>query len=94
MVSKKDLNQWATVFAGLANQNRLKILRLLAKNQSMSVTEIAKELGISFKNTSRNLRILVNLDLIRFEGKKDRVYYHLNPKLSEEIKAILKAVIF
>ena len=88
---KKDIKEWTTIFGGLANQNRLKILQLLHKNQSLSVTELAEELGISFKNTSRNLRILTGLNLVEFEGKKDRVYYSLSSKLLPEVKKVLDA---
>lgn len=87
---KKDLGQWATIYRGLGNPNRLKILKLLSGREKMAVSELSEELGISLKNTSRNLGILLNLDLVQNEGKHDRVYYSINPRLSEDLKRILK----
>ena len=88
-----ELKKWATVFRGLGNQNRLHILKLLHEKRSLSVTELAEELEISFKNTSRNLGILLSLDLVEFEGRKDRVYYSLASRLNNEVKQILKITV-
>lgn len=89
-----DLKQWAIIHRGLGNPNRLRILKLLNEHDEMSVTELADELGISFKNTSRNLQILLNLDLVQYQGKKDRVYYSLNAHMIDTIKTILRLTIF
>ncbi|MBI2607813.1 MAG: winged helix-turn-helix transcriptional regulator [Candidatus Doudnabacteria bacterium] len=91
-MSNKSLRQWATVFRGLGNPNRLKILQILSRTKQMSVSALADELGISLKNTSRNLSILANLDLIEFQGRQDRVYYSINPKLSGAVARIFKIV--
>ena len=61
---KRDIKDWATIHKGLGNQNRLRILQLLNETEKMSVTDLAEELEISFKNTSRNLSILRNLSLV------------------------------
>lgn len=90
MAGKRDLKQWATVFRGLGNPNRLRILKILSQTDKMSVSELAKELDITLKNTSRNLSILLNLDLVEYKGKHDRVYYSLNQHLADDLKAILK----
>lgn len=89
-VKEKRLKEWATIFGALSNQNRLKILKFLDQKNPMSVTELADELAISFKNTSRNLRILLNLNLVEYEGRQDRVYYSISSYLSEEVKSILR----
>jgi len=87
---KRDIKQWTTLYRGLGNQNRLRILQLLKQKERLSVTELAKELNITIKNTSRNLSILSNLDLVRFQGERGRVYYFMNVRIPEEIKQILK----
>lgn len=91
-MSNKSLKQWATIFRGLGNPNRLRILKILGQSEKVSVSALAEELGISLKNTSRNLSILHNLDLVEFQGKHDRVYYSLNSKLTNEIGKILKII--
>lgn len=90
MNTQKDLAQWATLYRGLGNPNRLRILKLLNKTDKLSVSELAEELGISLKNTSRNLAILNNLDLVKFQGRKDRVYYSLNKDTTKNVKTVLK----
>ncbi len=92
-MASKTLRQWATIFRGLGNPNRLQILKLLNKADKMAVSSLAEELGISLKNTSRNLSILLNLDLVEFQGKHDRVYYSLNSKLTDDISKILKIIL-
>ena len=86
----RNLKQWATIYRGLGNPNRLRILRILSEVKQFSVSELAKELEITIKNTSRNLGILSNLDLVEFTGRHDRVYYRLNPKMAEDIRQILR----
>jgi len=88
---RKEINyiKWATIYKALANVNRLKILSILQKNGEMSVTELSKEIRISLKNTSWNLKILLDLDLVEYVGKKDFVFYKLNPKLPVFIKDTL-----
>ena len=93
-MNKKDLKQWEIVFKGLGNSNRLRILQLLKSKGTMSVTELSEELDISFKNTSRNLRILANLDLVDAKGKHDRVFYEVSPRLEGEVQKVLTTSIF
>lgn len=89
MSKEVNLKFWAAIYRGLGNQNRLKILKFVFENDSLSVGDLADLLKISFKNTSRNLKILVDLGLLEFEGRKDRVYYSLNSKLRGEFKKII-----
>ena len=93
MAQKRNLKQWATVFRGLGNQNRLQILEILTKTKSMSVSELSEKLHITLKNTSRNLIILLNLDLVEFQGRNSRVYYNLNLRMSDDITRILKILL-
>ena len=93
MSEKKDIKKWATLHRGLGNYNRLRILQLLKDRNAMSVSDLCDELKISFKNTSRNLNILTNLDLVSFQGGQGRVYYSLNATLPKEIKKILNVTL-
>lgn len=78
------------MYRGLGNPNRLRILKLLSKTDRISVSELAEELKITLKNTSRNLGILLNLDLVEFEGRQDRVYYSLHKRIASDVQQILK----
>lgn len=92
MALTKNINYWSAIYRGLGNQNRLKIIQILHSSGPLSVGEIAEKLKISFKNTSRNLKILADLGFLVFEGRKDRVYYDLNQDLPQNIKQIFKTI--
>ena len=89
MSQKRSIQEWATIHRALGNQNRLRILQLLSKNGEMSVSKLAEELRITIKNTSRNLAILSQLNLVVFQGKQGRVYYSMNKRMSKELQRII-----
>lgn len=82
--------RWTIVFKALGNINRIRIIQMLFKGQSLNVTQIANELGISLKATSQHLIILQNLDVLEALGKQGHVYYSLNKGLPSDIKNTIK----
>ena len=81
--------RWTIVFKALGNVNRIKIIQMLC-GQSLNVTQISKELGISLKATSQHLIILQNLNALEAEGKQGHVYYTLSKSLPGDIKNATK----
>lgn len=79
------MKRWTVVFRALANINRLKIIKMLAGGQKMSVTDISAELKISFKATSNHLAILKNLEILETQGAAGHVFYCLDPQMPEDI---------
>ena len=57
------MKRWVQIFKVFANINRLKIVKLLAGTDKMTVSDIADELDISLKSTSKHLIILDNIDV-------------------------------
>jgi DNA-binding transcriptional ArsR family regulator len=92
-MAKRNLKNWSNIFKGLGNVNRLKILKALLEKQEVSVSELADLVGISFKNTSRNLNILLNLGLVEYKGKEGRVFYSLSADLDNDIKWLIKLLV-
>lgn len=88
----KNTNQWSVIFKALGNPYRLQIIKLLYKHGKMSVTAITSELNISIKNTSRNLNLLQNVDILKSLGKSDHVYYEINPEIPKDTKQIIKLI--
>lgn len=88
----KNTNQWSIIFKALGNPYRLQIIKLLGKHGKMSVSTLTSELGISIKNTSRNLSILQNVDILKSLGKSDHVYYEINPDVPKETKQIINLI--
>jgi len=89
----KNLFQWAEIFKALGSTYRLQIIQLLDKNRKMSVTDLQQELKISHKNTSRNLKILRSLNILKAQGKAGHVFYEINPEIDKEILQILKHIL-
>lgn len=89
-MSNKSIHQWARIFRGLANPHRLEIIKFLKKNGKTAVSVLAKEVGISVKNTSRNLRILHDLEILESLGKSDHVFYSINTGFDKEVDLIIK----
>jgi DNA-binding transcriptional ArsR family regulator len=73
----------------LANQRRLRIIKYLAKEQRASVKEIASEINLSFKATSKHLLLLKNVGLVDSEQVSSEQYYYLPDKNNFFIKQVL-----
>ena len=84
------MKRWTQIFKALSNINRVRIIKILSGNDRMNVSEIANELDISLKATSKHLIILHNLDVLSNKGKDNRVEYWLNPDLPADIKKTIK----
>jgi len=82
MMNEKD---WAKIYKALGNENRIKIIKMLHSSHKLSVTEIQHKLGISYRWVSINLNNLKRVGIVESEGKQGRVFYYLNPSLSQAI---------
>ena len=81
------MKKWVQIFKILGNFSRLKIIKLLkGYSGGLSVSEIAKEIGISLKGASQHLVILDRAGVLRGEGKQGRVYYSLSPEIPKDFQ--------
>lgn len=87
------MKRWTQIFKALANINRLKIIKLLAGRGRLSVADVAAEIDISFKGTSKHLILLHNLDVLTNEGRAGHVYYDFNRDMPRDIKEIVDSFI-
>lgn len=83
------MKRWTIVFRALANENRLKIIQLLSREQRRNVGDIAEYLKISFKATSNHLAMLKNLDVLEAQGTAGHVFYSLNSKMPSNFRKII-----
>jgi len=88
-----NMKRWTVIFRALANINRLKIIKLLVDGRKMSVTNIAEDLGISFKATSNHLALLKNLDVLEAQGIAGHVFYSFNRQLPKDFQKIIKIIL-
>jgi ArsR family transcriptional regulator len=76
----------------IASPKRLMIVELLA-NKEMSVSEIAKTLGIQHSNVSQHLRVMRSRHIVAARKDGQAVYYRLTnnrlPQVCAEIRSIL-----
>lgn len=86
------MKRWTTVFKALANVNRLKIIKMLGSGKSMFVTDIAAELKISVKSTSKHLIQLANLEVLESKGTAGHVFYTLNSNAPRDFDQVLKLI--
>ncbi|MFH1767691.1 MAG: ArsR family transcriptional regulator [Candidatus Omnitrophota bacterium] len=53
------------VFRVLGNGKRIKIVDLLFNQTNLSVEEVSRKTGVSYKSTSKHLRILEGVGLVK-----------------------------
>jgi len=80
------MNRWNVVFKTFSNINKMKIVGILSHKQPRSVGEMAEELDISFKATSKHLIELARAGVLVSKGKNNHVYYSLNPVCPKDYK--------
>jgi DNA-binding transcriptional ArsR family regulator len=66
----------AQMFNGLADETRVKIVKLLAKGE-FTVDELVEFLGAAQSTTSHHLRVLKDANLIKGEKRGRNIYYSL-----------------
>ena len=66
------------ILKALANKRRLAIIKHLKVAREAPVGDIAEEIGLSFKSTSKHLAILASLDIIEKDQRSLRMFYYLS----------------
>jgi len=83
------MKQTEKTLKALANRRRLAIIKYLDKNTKATVGDIAQEIKLSFKATSKHLIILLNADILDREQINLQMCYRLNKPLSSIVKSVL-----
>lgn len=83
----------AKKFKTLGNERRLHIIKLLLKYKKLSVGDIADKINLSFRSTSRHLKVLEASDFVTWKHVGLNMYYFLSPKVSKEILDAVKKLI-
>ncbi len=73
----------------LANRRRLAILRHLKEHRQAPVGEIADEINLSLKATSKHLGILFAADIVEREQKSLQMFYRLADIRPSAVKHII-----
>ncbi len=73
----------------LANRRRLAILKYLKENKEAPVAEIAQEIVLSFKATSKHLGILLAVDILEKEQRSLQMFYRLSGDQDSVVKHVV-----
>ncbi len=76
------------ILKALANEKRLEILKLLDKHSGFSIIEIAEEINLHFKSSSKHLKRLSEAGLVK--SNRDGVWVRFG--LTEKVDQLLKKI--
>lgn len=77
------------ILKALANKRRLEILKYLKKEKEASVKDIADEIKLSFRSTSKHLIILSSADILEKNQQGIQIFY----RIAENQKPTAKYII-
>ena len=87
MPDKETMERIAELFKGFADPTRVHILTLLQQRQELCVTDIAEAVELSQSAMSHQLRILKQMQLIKFRREGKNIWYSL---ADDHVKTILQ----
>lgn len=87
-----DERELEKMLKALANKRRILILKILKKRKRISMGNMAKEIKLSFRSTSKHFSILYAVDLVEKEQDGLTMYYSLSPKLHKIASTILSLI--
>lgn len=73
------MKEMERILKAFANKRRLAIVKYLKKTKQATVGDIAGVIKLSFKATSRHLRVLADADIVEKDQRGLRVWYALSP---------------
>ncbi|MFA4937254.1 MAG: metalloregulator ArsR/SmtB family transcription factor [Patescibacteria group bacterium] len=80
------------IFKALASKRRLVIIRLIGEKREMSVGDIANQIKLSLKATSKHLIILQQAGFIEREQKKFVGIYSLSQNLDNDTRYLIRFI--
>lgn len=73
----------------LANRRRLAILKYLKHNKEAPVGEIASEINLSLRSTSKHISILSGADIIERDQRGLQMFYRLSRSKDPAVRHIV-----
>jgi DNA-binding transcriptional ArsR family regulator len=86
----KNIKILSRKLRALGNERRLKIMEELLRNKKLTVGEISDKIKLSFRSTSRHLKILENADFVNWEQVGINMYYFISPDVLKEFLNLIK----
>ena len=85
-ISEKDFER---IMKALANRRRLAILRFLKTKKEANVGDIAEEIKLSFKATSKHLGVLSAAGIVDREQRSLQMFYYLSSDLPLPARSVI-----
>jgi DNA-binding transcriptional ArsR family regulator len=79
-------------FAALADPTRRQIIEKLARQGSLTATEIAVQFPVSAQAISQQLKILRESKMVQMEKRAQQRIYHLNPETLHKLEVWAKQI--
>lgn len=92
MKEERGMKNLEKTLKALANRRRLAIIKYLKENREAPVGEIAHEIGLSFKSTSRHLSVLAAADILDKDQRNLQVFYYLSQNQPQVVRRLLAAL--
>ncbi|MDD5068200.1 MAG: ArsR family transcriptional regulator [Candidatus Pacebacteria bacterium] len=83
------MKQYEKPLKAVANRRRLEIIKYLKINKEANVGEIAENIKLSFKATSKHLAVLLGADIVEREQRSLSAQFSLAPKLPVIVKSVI-----
>src|SRR3989344_1169652 len=87
--NRRDLRELERTMKALANRRRLAILTFLKRAKEASVGDIAEEIHLSFKATSKHLGILAAAGILDREQRSLQMFYCLAANLPPATRPVI-----
>lgn len=84
-----DEKELEKILKALANKRRLLILKILKRKKKISVGNMAKEIKLSFKSTSKHFAILYSAGIVEKEQISLSMYYSIIKKLPRVVSELI-----
>jgi len=86
----KNIKNLSRKLKALGNERRLRIIEELLKHKKLTVGEISDKIRLSFRSTSRHLKVLENSEFVSWEQVGINIYYFISPEVPEKFLKLIK----
>jgi ArsR family transcriptional regulator, arsenate/arsenite/antimonite-responsive transcriptional repressor len=91
-----DIERQAEVFGALADNTRLKLVKLLCQQQvqcALCVNALASRLGVTQSAVSQHLRVLKSIGLVKAQRRGTHVHYFIDREVVQSIQDLMVSVL-
>lgn len=89
----ENLKNLSKKFKALGNERRLKIVKELLRCKRLTVGEISDKIRLSFRSTSKHLKVLEAVGFVGWKKIGSNIYYFVLPESLKELLVSAKKLI-